>query len=147
GLKAAPVTDRGWTPLHAASALLLRRVAAWLLDHGADPNRSGNNGMSPLDVAGRFGGHEREQDITSMAQLLRARGAVLSPRSAVILEDEEFLQKQPDLVAPRDSDGWLLALAVDYNRLEILRLLLDLGLDPDARVRVEGEDTVTFTWG
>jgi ankyrin repeat protein len=126
---------------------LLPRVAAWLLDHGADVNRPADDGRSPLDVCGRFGGPEREQDIASIAQLLRANGATLSPRSAVILGDEEFLREQTGLIAPQDSDGWLLSLAVDYDRPQILRMLLDLGLDPDARVRVDGEDTVTFTWG
>jgi len=147
GLLTAPVSDKGWTVLHAASAALLPRVAAWLLDHGADVNRPADDGRSPLDVCGRFGGPEREQDIASIAQLLRANGATLSPRSAVILGDEEFLREQTGLIAPQDSDGWLLSLAVDYDRPQILRMLLDLGLDPDARVRVDGEDTVTFTWG
>jgi hypothetical protein len=48
-----------------------------------------------------------------------------------------------DLLTPRDDRGWLLRLAVDHNRPEILTLLLDLGLDPDVRVRVEPEGA----WG
>ena len=49
-----------------------------------------------------------------------------------------ILHARPDLAKPQDDQGWLLRLAVDYDRPEILKLLLDLGLDPDARVRVGG---------
>ena len=41
----------------------------------------------------------------------------------------------------------LLRLAVDYDRPEIVKLLLAFGLDPDARVRVDGVDEVAYTWG
>ena len=86
----------------------------------------------------------------SMIQLLRHHGAVLTARSAVLLGEEAALRRmaaEEDLVTPRDERGWLLSLAVDCNRPGILKLLLDFGLDPDARVRVEGEDEITFTWG
>ena len=76
-----------------------------------------------------------------LGQLLRGRGAALTARTGVILGDEAFLRKtasEEDLVTPRDSRGWLLRLAVDFGRPDILKLLLDLGLDPDARVRVSG---------
>jgi ankyrin repeat protein len=85
-----------------------------------------------------------------MARLLRGRGAELTARSAVILGDEAFLRRraaEEDLMTPRDHRGWLLSLAVDCDRPEVLKLLLDLGLDPDARVRVEDDDQITFTWG
>lgn len=45
---------------------------------------------------------------------------------------------------PRDDQGWLLRVAVDHGRHDLLRFLLDRGLDPDARVAV-GEHE--FTWG
>lgn len=51
------------------------------------------------------------------------------------------------MVTPRDDRGWLLALAVDCNRPEILNLLLEFGFDPDARVRVSGEEEPAYTWG
>jgi ankyrin repeat protein len=83
-------------------------------------------------------------------QLLRARGGELTPRSAVILGDEELLRSlhaQGTLADPQDDRGWLLSLAVDWDRPELLRLLLDLGLDPDARARVDDVDEIVFTWG
>jgi hypothetical protein len=68
----------------------------------------------------------------------------------VILGDDAFLREtasDKDLITPRDDRGWLLRLAVDCDRPNILKLLLDLGLDPDARVRVEDDDRIAFSWG
>jgi ankyrin repeat protein len=143
--------DDRWTLLHVASALLLPRVAAWLLDRGANVNEPAKDGAGPLDVAGqRCDVKARSERLSGMLHLLRSRGAVMTPRSAVILGDAAFLRKQAaedDLISPRDARGWLLELAVDYNRPDILKLLLEFGLDPDARVRVEDDDRVNFSWG
>jgi hypothetical protein len=53
------------------------------------------------------------------------------------------------LVNPIEDDGGLLRIAASHNRPEILRLLLDLGFDPDERKRFGGVggDEVVFTWG
>jgi ankyrin repeat protein len=140
-----------WTPLHLASAFLLLRITAWLLDHGADVNGHARDGSSPLDVAGLHRNPAgRAEAMAAMVRLLRGRGAELTARSAVILGDEAFLRgraAEEDLMTPRDHRGWLLSLAVDCDRPELLKLLLDLGLDPDARVRVEDDDRIAFTWG
>jgi ankyrin repeat protein len=141
------------TALHLASALLLRRLAGWLLDHGADVNRQAQYGATPLDMAGRLrDAGEKATRMPAMVKLLRERGAQLTVRSAVILGDADFLRArhaEGALAEPLDEDGWLLGLAAEYDRPEILKLLLDLGLDPDARVRVdpEGVEEVAFTWG
>lgn len=143
--------DSGWSLLHASTALLLPRVAAWLLDHGADVNQPAEDGSTPLDVAGlRSGSRERAEGLAAMARLLRDRNAKLTARSAVILGDEAALRKkaaEEDLITPRDDRGWLLGLAVDVDRPDILKLLLDFGLDPNARVRVEDSDRDTSSWG
>jgi ankyrin repeat protein len=143
----------GWTLLHAASALLFRRMVVWLLDHGADVNRRAKDGSTPLEVIGwRCDATERTTGLAAVAGLLRERGAELMSRSAVILGDKEFLRArhaEGALEEPLDSQGWLLGLAAEYDRPEMLKLLLELGLDPDARVRVdpEGVEEVAFTWG
>ena len=116
--------------------------------------------VSPLDVAGSGGGltcypgvHSDPNESAGargMIRLLRERGAKLTARSAVILGDEASLRKisaEEDVITPRDDRGWLLRLAVDCNRPGVLQLLLDLGLDPNSRVRVEDGDLPTFTWG
>jgi len=148
------------TLLHLASAFLLRRTAARLLDRGVDVNSQTRDGWSPLDVAGSGGGLTRypgvhrdpneSADAMAMIGLLLERGAELTARSAVILGDEASLRRiaaEEDVITPRDDRGWLLRLAVDCNRPGMLQLLLDFGLDPDARVRVEDGDQPSFTWG
>lgn len=86
-----------------------------------------------------------------MVRLLRNRGAADTARTAVSQGDLAALRKlaaEEDLVTPRDTRGWLLQVAVENDRMDALKLLLDLGLDPDARVRVEEDDSRhTFTWG
>jgi ankyrin repeat protein len=143
--------DNWRTVLHLVSALLFPRLAAWLLDHGADVNARAADGSTPLDVAGMLCDATRQANgVTAMVGLLRSRGAELTARSAVILGDEAFLRARHaagDLLTPQDDREWLLRLAVDWDRPEILKLLLDLGLDPDARARVDGVDEVAFTWG
>ncbi len=132
----------GWTFLHVASATLHKRLAVRLLDRGADVNWADKHGLTPLEALGRrCGAAEKAERLTTVAELLRARGAALTPRSAVILGDAEFLRTR------RAEHAELLTLAAEYDRPEILKLLLDLGLDPDARVRVPGIENVTFTWG
>ncbi len=140
----------GWTLLHVASVLLFRRMAAWLLDHGADANRRAKDGSTPLDVAGqRCVASEREEGLAAVVGRLRERGAELTARSAVILGDADFLRArhaEGALATPLDDNGWLLRLAVDCDRPEILELLLDFGLDAGARVRVDDVDEIAFTW-
>jgi ankyrin repeat protein len=139
------------TLLHLASALLMPRLARVLLDRGAAVNAKTSDGATPLDVLGLFcDSSERASGAAAVAKLLLDRGAARTLRAAVILGDTEALRAGLSGSArhtPEDDQGWLLRLAVDYDRLDILKLLLDSGLDPDARARVEGVDEVTFTWG
>lgn len=144
-----PETQR--TFLHIAAARLLPRVATWLLDHGADVNVQAADQSTPLEMAGILcDPNHRAEGVAEMIAVLRGRGASMTTRASVILGDADLLMRkhaEEDIVTPRDDRGWLLALAVDCNRPEILKLLLDFGLDPDARVRVSGEEEPAYTWG
>jgi ankyrin repeat protein len=139
------------TLLHLASALLMPRLARVLLDRGAAVNAKSSDGAAPLDMLGLFRDFaERAAGAAPVAKLLLEGGAGRTLRAAVILGDTETLRARlggggPH--TPEDDQGWLLRLAVDYDRLDVLNLLLDYGLDPDARARVEGLDEVIFTWG
>jgi ankyrin repeat protein len=139
------------TVLHLVSALLFPKIAAWLLDHGADVDAETDGGSTPLDVAGMLRDQsDRERGHADMVKLLLDRGAKISARAAVVLGDEKLLRElhaSGDIVAPRDADGWLLRVAVDHDRPDILKLLLDFGLDPDARVRAGESDDIEFSWG
>jgi len=141
------------TPLHFASALLLSKLVEWLLNHGVDANVMAKDGATPLEIAGMFAGDEQNAaKLSTVTDCLFAHGAQMTPRAAVVLGDADFLREyrsHHDLVTPQDENGWLLGLAAKHNRADILKLLLEFGLDPDARTRVEpeGDYEISFTWG
>jgi hypothetical protein len=112
------------TPLHLASALLLRRTVARLLDLGTNVNVRAADGTTPLDVAGMLcDTARRAESMADMIEFLKDRGAEMTPRSAVILGDEGFLRARHadgSLPEPQDDQGWLLRLAVDCDRPDIL---------------------------
>jgi ankyrin repeat protein len=166
--------SHGHTPLHYAVLGRMPEMVRILMASGADA-RVGTAGIhalrdaaSPLSMAIDRGYEEivaivreqREEEARrasrppSVAEVVVPVPVPVEPesteRSAVMSGDAELLRRmheQRDLVTPRDEDGWLLRLAVDYDQPEVLTLLLDFGLDPDARVRVEDDDEITFTWG
>jgi ankyrin repeat protein len=141
------VTDReGWTPLHIAAAVLNRRLVSWLIEHGADVNRPGKLGRTPLDMAASS---RRTGDFEAIAALLRHHGASLTPRAAVALGDAEWLRArhaEGTLVNPIEwSSGGLLTVAVRRDRPEMLTLLLDFGFDPNERVRSDESGSPAFS--
>ena len=141
----------GATVLHAASGSLMTKLATWLLEHGADVNAQTDDGAVPLDFVGHgCPPEERTARVPGFVKLLQSHGAGLAPRSAVILGDEAYLRARHaagNLPPAQDDRGWLLRLAVDHDRSEILKLLLSWGFDPDARTRIPNVDEVAFTWG
>jgi ankyrin repeat protein len=141
--------SEGRTPLHWASACLWSRLAAWLLDHDADPNVRATAGETPLDVVGQWRDEswvDRAHLSTSVGELLIARGAEPTARWAVAVGDAPWLQARHEEGALNNQSG-LVTQAVRSNRPDILTLLLDLGLDPDESGRVGGLDEVVPTSG
>jgi len=137
----------GWTPLHMAAESLNEQLVEWLLQHGADVNRRGPGGRTALDLAAglKTVGEPRHgaEQFAPVAGMLRQYGAPLTARSAVALGEAEWVRALPKPI----EDGGLLTVAVKHDRPEMLALLLELGLDPDERVRVEGLDEAVFSWG
>jgi ankyrin repeat protein len=127
----------GWTPLHVASAVRSPELIAWLLDHGASPNRNGKDARTPLDLAAAARGPIRKEEFAAVATLLRRAGADLTARAAVALGEEAWLrarQSEGTLVNPITWEaGGLLTVAVRHNRPDMLDLLLEFGFDPDER--------------
>jgi ankyrin repeat protein len=139
---------------------LIREIQSRDYDHAialidANPplaNRKLHQDWTPLDLATRRwtypeGSHREE--FASFAAALLHRGASMTARAAVALGDEAWLRArhvEGALPGPHEPVGGLLNVAVLHDRPEMLTLLLDFGLDPDERVRLEG-DEVEYTWG
>lgn len=148
---------KGWTPLHMASASLNEQLTDWLLKHGADVNHRGPGDRTPLDAASRVWWWKpgAPEGFAAVAQLLLKYGAELSPVSAVALGEADWLRawhSQGNLHERKttrlfDSADGLLTIAVKHDRPEILTLLLDMGFDPDERVRLEGLDEIVYSVG
>jgi hypothetical protein len=105
----------------------------------------------PLDWAAYTSSPASFDRFEKVARLLIARGG-LTATAAVALGDLEWLRTrhaQGSLVNPIEDSGGLLRIAVTHNRADVLSLLLDLGFDPDERLRLDfgDPDVVTFSWG
>jgi ankyrin repeat protein len=147
----------GWTVLHRAAGMLHERVVAWLLERGADVNARAKVQWTPLDFAasGRLWDDDGPKRFTSVAKTLLHAGAEPSSISAVALGDLDRVRArhaEGALINVTSFDvfgpfGGLLSIAVKHNRPEMLALLLDLGLDPDERMRLEDTEEVAYSWG
>jgi len=141
---------RGATPLHVAARVQETSMVEWLLERQAPVDAKDGEGRTPLDYAAFVAGwsaHGREFSYMEnsrkvparfheTARLLRSKGAELTPRAAVAIGDHEaVLQMHREGRLKNDIDifrGGLVAIAVRVNRIDMVSLLLDLGLDPDA---------------
>ena len=109
----------------------------WLLDHGADvnrraPSKAGLRSTLPLPARAENGSSTTGSSNGS-ATLLLEHGAQLSPLSAATLGRWDYLEK----CSKQDLEGkGVLEAAVKGNQPDVLRRLLDLGLDPDERTQI-----------
>jgi ankyrin repeat protein len=148
----------GLTPLHAAAASLNDRLVTWLLDRGADVNALARIPYcaayehTPLDLAAHWSANETTERFAALAANLRHRGAHMTARAAVALNDLDWLRSRHAegvLFNPIEDSGGLLRIAASHSRPDVLALLLEFGFDPDERTRFTavGGDDVVFTWG
>lgn len=154
---------RGATPLHVAAWAQATNVIGWLLEHGASVDARDAEGHTPLDYAAFVAGwssHGRHfcflesskkspEDFLETVRLLRSAGGELTPRTAVAIGDiQAIVQRHREGRLPNEIHtlrGGLLSIAVRVNRIDIVSLLLDLGLDPDETVR--NEEGPRESWG
>src|SRR5712692_5221192 len=82
----------GWTPLHIASAVSSPELVGWLLARGADANRRGRDGRTPLDLAAGGRRPIQSEQFATVAGILRRAGAELTPRAAAALGEADWLR-------------------------------------------------------
>jgi ankyrin repeat protein len=148
---AAMCPPDGVTMLHRAAQYGLLRVARWLLDHGADVNQESQpgfwrwKGRTPLEFAvWEFAADSDRSAREAMAALLVARGAELTPLAAAALGRWDALASCP-LESLQGTA--VLQAAVRGDRPDVLRRLLERGLDPNERMQLGQLEDQTFSSG
>lgn len=140
----------GMTLLHQAAGRGELLLMKWLIDRGADINRrtgKSQQGWTPLDFAAAgWGGdwHFDNPKFERTARFLLDSGAQLSPLSAATLGRWDFLEKRSKQEL---EDKGVLEAAVKGNQPDVLRRLLDLGLDPDEPQQIGSIAEQTWTAG
>jgi ankyrin repeat protein len=138
------------SPLHAAAQALDETLVMWLLEQGADPALRIHHDLSPLDLAALRWYRAETPPFEAVARRLLAAGAPMTAPAAAALGDAAWLRARHGdgvLADTNDGSGGLLRIAVTHNRPDVLKLLLGLGFDPDARVRLFEAEDAPWTWG
>jgi len=129
------------TPLTAAASQGHVEIAALLLGHGVDVNMKGPSGWAALHAAASHGEQivrllveggadvniESKFGITPLMLASRARPDVSAKTVAYLLENGA------DHMRRDDRQRTALHLAVDYRQIAVVRLLLEVGADREAR--------------
>jgi ankyrin repeat protein len=101
-----------------------------LLKRSADPNVPDNYGRTPLHYA-------IDRDSKELINTLKGAGAEIDAAAAIGLNDKEtlvsLLDGTPNLIhSTRPDGGTLLHVAVEFNKPDMVRVLLELGVDLEA---------------
>jgi ankyrin repeat protein len=143
----------GRTPLHIAARAADLELTAWLLTRGANAAKQDASGLAPIDCAALAADprNEHARRFPEIATLLIRHGAPVTIRAAVALGESarvrELLHENPAPLREISSSGGLLTLAVNHARIEMVRLLLDLGVDVDERIRLAELEEPVESWG
>jgi ankyrin repeat protein len=143
----------GATPLHVAAQEGNQEMVAWLLERRAKVNKRDIHDRTALDLAAMAADPRNEgaKLYPAVARLLLEQGAELTISPAVALGDSarvrELVKADPSLLRRAGRNGGLLSVAVNHGRIEMVRLLLDLGADVDERVMLEQLEEPTPSWG
>ena len=145
----------GGSVIHAAASRGRYHLVQELLERGADIAHLTPEGQSPLDGAvHNIRGRNRPIDEGCLicAGMLLQAGCTQSLESAIALGDFDFVREyakqhpQRFQSNDRDRDG-LLQIAVQNDNVDMTRLLLDLGLDPDDKHQLHHYESKPYSWG
>jgi ankyrin repeat protein len=145
--------QQGGTPLHIAAEEANEEMLEWLLRRHAPVNKQDVHGLTALDRAAKAADprNNNAKRFSAIAKLLLGYGTELTMRGAVAMGDTERVRElaaaDPASLRNIDRNGGLLTIAAKHGRLEIIRLLLDLGADVDERVLLEELEVPTVSWG
>jgi ankyrin repeat protein len=112
----------------------VRRMHAQGKLQGRLPARQGDRGFVEVAVA-----YEHPEMISLLVDL----GLPLTPHAAILLGKGDWLREQYAarmLENPIDHDGGLISFAITHDRPDMCRRLLEIGLDPNERTRVENSE-------
>ena len=120
-----------------------------LLNRGADPNATDEDGNTAIQVAAREihpGNDEENREIMKMISILREHGAKLDLFSAVAVGDmseaARLLNANPKSANSRGYDGYpALHLSVAINNKGMVELLLEAGGDVEIRNKSDNQGT------
>ena len=145
----------GGTPLHVAAQVANQEMVSWLLARRANVRKRDAKGLTPLDRAALSANpwNEGAQRFPAIAKLLLDHRAEVTLAGAVALGEaarvRELVTADPEVLR-RDIDwsrGGPLTLAVKHGQREMVRLLLDLGVDVDERTVLSELEEPTESWG
>lgn len=147
--------ENGNTVLHHAASHGYPGLVQALLTANADTGKTNLEGRTPLELAAEqtvATDRRRAEGCFMAAGILMTAGAPRSLRTNVMLGDLEAVrqvaERHPDLFEPDiETETHLLGDAVGHKRYEMVKLLLDLGMDPDQRYRIQSLEEETYNWG
>jgi ankyrin repeat protein len=111
------------------------------------------NGLTPLDLAALAADprNDAAEFFPSVARLLLEHGASLTIRGAVALGDisnvRKLIESNPQSLREIAPNGGLLTLAVNHQKIEIARLLLELGADVNERTLLHQLEEPVASYG
>jgi ankyrin repeat protein len=136
--------------LHMAARALIAPIVSALLDRGAEPAVRGHHDFTPLDAAAHAWYRIDLEQFAEVATLLLKRGAPMTASAATALGNADWLRDRHAAGAlsnPIEDTGGLLRIAATHNHPDVLKMLLDLGFDPDERIRFGEGDEPAVSWG